>query len=141
MIIDAKNSIVGRLASKVAKKAILGEEIIILNSEQAVISGPKEVILKKYKAQANRGEPFHGPFMPKTPHLLLKRIIRGMLPYKFGKGRTAFKRIKCYVGIPEVFKNSKIETIEEANISRLQILKYTTLKELCNMIKHKNENY
>lgn len=137
MIIDAKNSIVGRLASEVAKKAILGEEIIIINSDLAVITGPKEVILKKYKAQADRGEPFHGPFMPKTPHLLLKRIIRGMLPYKFGKGRSAFKRIKCYKGIPEGFKNDKIETIETANISRLQTLKYITLKELCNMIKQR----
>lgn len=141
MIIDAKNSIAGRLASEVAKKAILGEEIIILNSELAVITGKKEVILKKYKAQSDRGEPFHGPFMPKTPHLLLKRIIRGMLPYKFGKGRTAFKRIKCYISIPEGFKNSKIETIEKANISKLQTLRYITLKELCNMLKHKNENY
>jgi len=135
MIIDAKNLIVGRLASVVAKKAILGEEITIVNSEFSVLTGTKEVILKKFKAQSIRGEPFHGPFLPKRPHLLLKRIIRGMLPYKQEKGRSAFKRIKCYLGLPEEFKNNKIETIEKANIQKLNNLRYMALGELCKLLK------
>lgn len=135
MIIDAKNLIVGRLASEVAKKAILGEEIIILNSELSILTGIKKIIHEKFKAQADRGEPFHGPFLPKKPNLLLKRIIRGMLPYKKERGRTALKRIRCYLSVPEEFKNEKIETIEKANVSKLQNLKYITLGELCSLLK------
>ena len=31
-----------------------------------------------------------------------------MLPnYRVGRGRVAFKRIKCYVGIPKEFEESK----------------------------------
>ena len=137
MIINAKDLIVGRFASVVAKKAILGEEVFIINSELAVITGAKKVIIEKYETQANRGEPFHGPFMPKTPDRLLKRIIRGMLTYKKGKGRDAFKRIKCYSGVPEHFKNKETITIEKANVAKMQNLKYITIGEICKQLKQR----
>ena len=55
----------------------------------------------------------HGPYIPKRPYGLMKRAIRGMLPdYRVGRGREAWKRIKCYVGIPEEFKNEKMVKME-----------------------------
>lgn len=137
MIIDAKDLIVGRFATIVAKQAILGEEVFIINSEKAVITGDKKNTFAKYKAQSNRGEPFHGPFLPKTSDRFLKRIIRGMLTYKKGKGRDAFKRIKCYRGIPKQFENKEILKIEKANISKIQNLKYTSIGEICNYLKQR----
>ena len=74
MIIDATNLIAGRLASVAAKKALLGEDVFIVNAEAALISGKKKFVAGKYDAQAKRGEPFHGPFLPKTPDRFLKRI-------------------------------------------------------------------
>ena len=135
MIIDATNLIVGRVASIAAKKALLGENIFIVNAEQAVISGNKKDIFEKYKAQANRGEPFHGPFLPKTPDRLMKRVIRGMLPYKQYKGRVAFKRIKCYIGMPDEFKEKNLDTLEIVSVSKMQNLKYVTLGNLCQYLK------
>ena len=41
LIINAEESIVGRLASFVAKKLILRNKVIILNSEKAIIFGSK----------------------------------------------------------------------------------------------------
>jgi ribosomal protein L13 len=39
---------------------------------------------------------------------MVKRTIRGMLPnHRFGRGREAFKRIKCYSGVPKEFENTK----------------------------------
>jgi len=137
MIINAKDLIVGRFATIAAKQAILGEEVFIINSELAVITGSKKNILQKYQAQDNRGEPFHGPFLPKIPDRFLKRIIRGMLTYKKGKGREAFKRIKCYRGIPEGFKDKEAITIEKANVSKMQNLKYMTIGALCKEIKQR----
>ena len=137
MIIDARDLIAGRLASYAAKRALLGEEVGIINSELAVITGSKKVILRKYRAQDERGEPFHGPFQPKTPDRFLKRIIRGMISYKKGKGLLAFKRIKCYNGVPDVFKDKKAETIGWVNINNTNGVKSITIGELCQEIKRR----
>ena len=137
MIIDAKDLIAGRIATVAAKKALLGEEVSIVNAELAVITGRKKNIMEKYKARANRGNPHHGPFQPKTPDKMLRRMIRGMLPHKQGKGKLALKRIKCYKGIPEEFKNKKLETIEKANIAKIQNLRYLSIGQICQSLKQR----
>ena len=130
MIIDAKNMIAGRLATKVAKLALLGNTIDIINSDLAVISGNKEEIFASYKVTFTRGSARKGPFTPKHSDRLLKRIIRGMLPYKQEKGLLAFKRIKCYIGVPEAFQGKAAETIKEADISKVTRTKYATIGEI-----------
>jgi len=131
MIIDANNAILGRLATVVTKKSLSGEKISVVNCENAVITGRKETVLTKYKQKFNRGIPAKGPFFPKTPDKFVRRVIRGMLPYKKEKGRLAFKNIKCYIGIPDEFKDKKINTIKEASIDKSKSLRYTTVKEIC----------
>jgi large subunit ribosomal protein L13 len=131
MIIDATNLIAGRLGTIVAKKALLGEGIVVLNSEKAVVSGKKDMVLKGSKTDFDRGTQSTGPFIPKRADRYLKRVFRGMLPYKQDKGKKAFARIKCYNGIPENFKDQKMETIESISTSKLPNPKYVTLKEIC----------
>lgn len=131
MIIDATGLIMGRMASFVAKKALLGEKIYIVNCEKAVITGNKDNIIEKYRKKYNLGRnPYKGPFFPKASDRIVRRSIRGMLPYKQEKGKKAFSSIMCYVGIPEKFKNQKLETIAKANISKLKNYKYITVGEL-----------
>jgi len=137
MIIDATNLIAGRLASVAAKKALLGEDVFIVNAEAALISGKKKFVAGKYDAQAKRGEPFHGPFLPKTPDRFLKRIIRGMLPYKQYKGLSAFKRIKCYNGLPEGFKDKHLESIDKAQLTKRNIMHFMTIGDICNAVKQR----
>ena len=134
MIIDATDLIVGRLASFVAKKALLGEEIFIVNCEKAMMTGNKKEVLKRYKEKKQIKAPGKGPYLYKMPDRFVKRIIRGMLPYKKERGKKAFKRIKCYIGVPEKFSNKKLETIQEANISKVPNLKYISIKEICKSI-------
>jgi large subunit ribosomal protein L13 len=108
IVIDGKNAILGRLSSYVAKQALLGKEIAILNSEKIVISGkPKSVIAEYREMKQKGGSALMGPFFPKKPERIVKRTIRGMLPYKKGRGADALKKVKCYEGIPEEFKDSK----------------------------------
>src|SRR3989338_9409615 len=107
MIVNAENLIVGRMITVVAKKALLGEKIDIVNCEKAIITGTKREVFEKYKAKANIGGPFKGPFLPKMPDRFLRRIVRGMLPYKQYKGKEAFKRIMCYNSIPDSLKDKK----------------------------------
>jgi large subunit ribosomal protein L13 len=138
MIIDATNLILGRMGTTVAKKALLGEDIQIVNCENAVITGKKEVIYGKYKAQDKRGSPMAGPFQPKQPDRFVKRAIRGMLNYKETRGREAFKRIICYRGVPEEFQGKKLQTLDNAKLPKGHA-RYLTVKEVTDLLKQKNE--
>jgi len=135
MNIDAKRLIIGRIATIAAKKALQGEKVNIFNTELAVITGGKNTV-EKYKNRLERGldDPFHGPFFPKTPIGIMKRAIRGMLPYKQGRGKEAFDRIRCYMGVPAKFKDTKLETIEKAGIEKLPKYDFLNLKELSNQL-------
>ena len=133
MIIDANNLIVGRMATVVAKKALLGEKVEIINCEKAVITGKKAKILEGFKKKREMGT-YKGPIFHRNPEKLLKRMIRGMLPYKKNKGKNAFKRIKCYVGVPAKFRNKKAEKIKEAHFSKVPLLKYVKIGDVCKEI-------
>lgn len=131
MIIDANNLILGRLGTFVTKKVLLGEKIDIVNCEECVVSGRKENIYSKYDRFLQMGTPAKGPFNFKTPERLVKRAIRGMLPYKKARGKEAFKSIKCYRGIPESLKGQKLETIKGANVEKLPNLDYVKVRDIC----------
>lgn len=111
-IIDGKNTVLGRLAAYTAKQALKGEEIAIVNCEQTIITGNKEFIKQNLEEKRTHvGSTQKGPKVSRTNEKIVKRVIRGMLPnYRKGRGREAFKRIKCYVGVPKEFENAKIET-------------------------------
>ncbi len=108
-IIDGKHAVLGRLASYVAKEALKGEEIVILNSEQIIITGNKKNIEKEFREKRGRvGTAQKGPKVSRSSYMMVKRTIRGMLPnHRTGRGKQAFERIKCYVGIPKEFQDSK----------------------------------
>lgn len=110
LVIDATNSILGRLASHAAKQALLGKEISVVNCEKAVISGNRKVILDGYKEiRSKGGSSLKGPLFPTQPARIVKRTIRGMLSHKQGRGALALKKIKCYEGLPKEFENAKKE--------------------------------
>jgi large subunit ribosomal protein L13 len=108
-VIDGKNAILGRLASYAAKEALKGEDIAIVNCEQIVITGNKKNIKENLESKRKRvGSTQKGPKVSRTSEKIVKRVIRGMLPnYRVGRGRVAFKKIKCYVGIPKEFEEMK----------------------------------
>jgi large subunit ribosomal protein L13 len=133
MIIDATDLILGRMATVAAKKALLGEKIIIINSEKAFITGKKKKLIEKAKNAKERGTP-KGPLISKMPDRYVKRAIRGMLPYKKDKGRKALKNIICYIGVPEKIEKEKAETIKEANIGKAQTYNYLTVGQICKQL-------
>ncbi|MFT4326100.1 MAG: 50S ribosomal protein L13 [Candidatus Woesearchaeota archaeon] len=128
MIIDANNLILGRLCAIVAKKALQGEEVIILNCDKAVVVGKKTDVFQRYKRKFDMGVPRKGPFIHRGADRLVRRTIRGMLPYKEQHGAEAFKRVMCYVGMPKV--EGTIETIDAINVNNTNNLKYVTMKEI-----------
>lgn len=133
MIIDATNLLLGRMAAVVAKKALLGEKVDIINCEKAIMSGDKAAIILKYKQRQAKGNTFKGPFYPRKPNMFVRRTIRGMLSYKRERGKKAYERIKCYISVPDDFKDKKAETIENANIKKLPSLKYIEVSQICKL--------
>jgi len=113
-IIDAEGASLGRLSTHIAKRLLDGEEIAIVNSEKAIVSGKKTALKEQYKQKRDVGTYRKGPFFPRKPDQIVKRTVRGMIPYQKPHGRAAFKRLKCYIEIPEEFKKEKIEKIKEA---------------------------
>lgn len=135
MNIDAKDTMLGRVASYAAKQALNGENVVIFNCELAMISGKRYNIMERYHKKVERGDPFHGAFYPRVPREFFRRTIRGMLPYAQPRGREAYKRIKCFVGMPERFKNEKMEIVEKANIKKIKNIVCMSVKELCRSLK------
>ena len=127
IIIDADGATLGRLCTNVAKNLLNGEEIAVVNSEKAIISGKKKSIKNHYKQKIEVGTYRKGPFFPRMPDRIVKRSIRGMIPYQTPHGRAAFKRLKCYMGIPKEYEGGKIEKIKEADKTPVDFI---TIEEL-----------
>ena len=133
MIVDAEGAILGRLATRVAKELLKGEDITIINAEKSIITGNSDAIIRRYLTKRERGDPNKGPFYPRQPDKILKRTIRGMLPYKRDKGRKALRRLKVFIGSQNL-KGEKIGKTEESITC-----KYMTVKDLCNKLGAKVE--
>ena len=129
IVYDAENQILGRLSSVIAKELLKGESIFVINSEKAVISGNPVNIQQKYFNKIKRGSALHGPHFPKQPNDILRRTIRGMLPWDRTRGRNAYRNLKVFVGIPEELKNKERKQVKEADASKLKT-KYMYLGDL-----------
>jgi len=133
LIIDGTNMVFGRLASQIAKKLLTGEEVHLINAEKLVIRGNPKQISDRYLVKRgirNKGTPERSPTWPKVPHLLVKRMIRGMLPRKSSRGKAALGRLRVYTGNPKNFKEGpRLEGAEFDGVS-----KHITVHDLCRTI-------
>jgi large subunit ribosomal protein L13 len=126
-IIDASGATLGRIGTNAAKRLLNGEEVAVINSEKAIISGKKPMIKEHYKHKRDLGTYRKGPFFPRMPDQIVKRTIRGMIPYQTPHGRAAYKKLRCYIGIPKEFEGKKFEVVKEAE---KQPINFMTVEEL-----------
>jgi large subunit ribosomal protein L13 len=125
VVVNADGLILGRMASKIAKRLLTGEEIIVVNAEKAVISGRKGNKVTEAKDFLEVGGVGHGPLHQRRPDRLVRRTVRGMLPFKQPKGKLAYKSLKVFIGIPEALKNQKMETLADAQCKKLKCSYFT----------------
>ncbi|MFB0500341.1 MAG: 50S ribosomal protein L13 [Candidatus Hadarchaeaceae archaeon] len=133
MIIDGKDLVLGRLASFAAKRLLEGEHVTVVNSEQVVISGRKEATFDVYDAWLevrNLTNPRKGPFHLKRPEELVRRTIRGMLPFDKPKGRAAYRCLRVYIGVPRELASKEIQTLPEASLERLGTRRFIRIEAL-----------
>jgi len=126
-IIDGTGAVLGRLASFAAKEALKGEDIVIVNCNEIIISGNKKTTEREFFEKRHRhGHSQKGPIHSKVSERMVKRTIRGMLPnYREGRGRVAFKKIMCYNKAPEEYaEKKKIEMkVEKLKYSKVEDFK------------------
>ena len=126
-IIDAEDLVLGRMASTIAKRLLKGEKITIVNAEKAVLSGKKKSRVSETKEFLEVGHPKKGPFHYRRPDKIVRRAVRGMLPYKQPKGKQAHKRLKAFTGIPEELVIQSFSAISLICSSVRYISPFTTL--------------
>src|SRR5579875_1660977 len=108
IVFDANDKVLGRLASTAAKNLLQGKSVAVINAENAVISGNKHTIAARYRTRLNlieKANPEHSPYWSRRPDMLVKRIIRGMLPYNRPRGKSAYRRLKVYIGVPDELRS------------------------------------
>lgn len=137
VVIDATNHVAGRLASAVASllKARSDVRVYVINAEKAVITGDRKMVLRWYARKVSEWRTHYnpekvGPKVPRRPDRILKRIIRGMLDYKKGEGRSALKRLRVYMSTPAVALPKERYYVPEALLRPKPMYKYVTLEEL-----------
>ena len=140
---DATDKILGRFCSQIAKRALLGEYIIIINAKNAIISGTKRNIHENYLEKlkiSTATNPRRGPFHERRPDTFMRRVIKQMVPRKKLRGKEAIKRVHVYISdIPGRFKNRyqniTPHEIHKAEKQRLSYYnRFITLENLCQRI-------
>ncbi|MGC8669861.1 MAG: 50S ribosomal protein L13 [Candidatus Micrarchaeia archaeon] len=136
IVYNAKDQIVGRLASKIAKDLLNGKKVMVVNSKFAVLTGNKNDIIKKYRTRLNLQEkenPEHSPYWSRRPDMLFKRIVRGMLPYRKPHGKMAYHRLKVFLLVPESLKGFKEESFKSKDLKNIYV-NHITLEELSKLL-------
>jgi large subunit ribosomal protein L13 len=126
---NADGQIMGRLSSIVAKKLIEGEEVIVVNVEKTVLSGKKAMLRNRYLEKTKRGDPWKGPFFPRTPDRIFRRSVRGMLPWDRPRGKQIYRKLKVFIGVPAEYSKGNFEKTGAADASKLKA-KNMTLGDL-----------
>jgi len=135
IFIDAQNSVLGRLASFAAKKALQGEQVAIVNAEKVVITGSSDYAMQKLKIKIDlhsKGNPRKGPKCSRMPDKVLRRAIRGMLPFERKRGREAFKRVQVFISIPAEMQGKQFTKLDVAAHSAKQ--RYVELGTICKLL-------
>ena len=110
IVVDGTNLIAGRVCSNVAKLLRKGNRVSIVNCEKIMISGKKASIIGEYEDFLKISSiihPQHGPFHPRRPDTIIKRMIRGMLPKEKPSKKTDLARLRTYIGVPKEVKGFK----------------------------------
>ena len=126
-VYNAEDKVLGRLASVVAKQLIsatkAGEDtrVIIVNAEKAIVSGKRTSVMSDYRKKYELNHARKGPFFPRMPDQILKRTVRGMLPYqKNSSGRAALKALRVEIGTPTDLSGDLPDGCEWGDSSKIE---------------------
>lgn len=126
-VFDADGLVLGRLASTVADMLLKAarsdrdDKVVIINSEKAIVSGSSRSVLQNYHDKYALNHARKGPFYPRMPDMILKRAVRGMLPYqKKSSGRRALRNLRVEIGCPAHLAGDLPEGHQHGDLSKIR---------------------
>ncbi|MBU8892214.1 MAG: 50S ribosomal protein L13 [Bacteroidales bacterium] len=130
ILVDAKDEILGRLASKVAMilrgknkpsftpHVDCGDNVIVINASQIKLTGNK-MTEKQYVSHSGYpgGQKFISPehLLAKKPIAVVEKAVKGMLP-KNRLGRDLFRNLYVYEGIEHAQEAQKPKKVDLKSI-------------------------
>jgi len=124
IVVDGRAHMLGRLASIVAKELLMGQHLVVVRTEQIVISGSlvrNKVKFESFLKKRTNTNPKKGPIHYRSPARMFWRVVRGMLPHKTFRGQQAMSRLTCYEGVPPPFDKKKKMVVPQAlKVQRLK---------------------
>ena len=134
VVFDGAGAILGRLCTRCAKLALQGSEVVVVNVENAFISGGSEHIISRYAARRHmtqKANPENAAKWPRRPDYFFKAVMRGMVPKHSARGKNALSRIIAHIGVPagiDVSKALKVKNKDKLGSNGISIL------ELCHKL-------
>ena len=92
IVVDARDHMLGRLASIVAKELLQGQPVVVVRCEGLVVSGSmmrNKMKWARFMRKRTNTNPKKGPFHLRSPSKIFWRTVRGMLPHKTHRGQLA----------------------------------------------------
>ena len=93
------------------------------------------MVFSKYQKMREISHKRKGPHFPRMPDRILKRTVRGMVPYQTPRGRSAIKNLKVYIGTPKEFERKKQESVTQAQLK--EVGQYVELGEVSRFLRGK----
>ena len=126
-VFDADGLVLGRLASTVADMLLKAarsdrdDKVVIINAEKSIVSGSSRAVFQTYHAKYELNHARKGPFYPRMPDMILKRTVRGMLPYqRKSSGRRALRNLRVEIGCPHHLASGMPEGHVEGDDSKIR---------------------
>ena len=145
VLIDCRDHLHGRLCSIVAKELLAGQKVVLVRTEEMVISGSlvrNQTKYQYFRQKRMNTNPVRGPFHFKSPARIVWRTIRGMVNQKTARGQAAIGRLSTFEGIPHPYDKMKRKVVPAAlRCVRLKPGRnYTKMGDLANNVgwKHKD---
>ena len=132
IVIDGRGHLVGRLASKVAHELLRGQKVVVVRCEQLMLSGSlfrNNLNYHEFLRKANNTNPRRQFKHYRSPSRMFWRSLRGMLPHKTPRGKSAMQRLKVFEGIPFPYDQKKRVVVPEA----LKVLRLKSHRHFCNL--------
>ena len=124
---DADGLVLGGLASIVADLMIKStragnsDQVVIVNAEKTVVSGKPTSVFATYHEKYALNHARKGPYFPRMPDMILKRTVRGMLPYQAkSSGRKALRNLRVEIGCPSHLSVDLPEGHEQGDDSKIR---------------------
>ncbi|CAM9271028.1 unnamed protein product [Chrysoparadoxa australica] len=117
VVVDGRGHLLGRLASIVAKQLLSGQHVVVVRTEEIVISGGlvrNKVKYAQFIKKRHNTNPKKGPFHFRSPARMFWRTVRGMVPHKTQRGQCALARLSSFEGIPAPYDTQKRMVVPDA---------------------------